>query len=341
MRVLVTGGTGFVGAHAVAALLARGHQLRLLVRKRDRVRAALGPLGVEVDDIVEGDVTNGEAVRAALKGCDAVIHAASVFSLDPREAQTIQETNLVGTRTVLEAAHDLGLDPIVHVSSYVALLPSNGRVIAPDDDPGVGVGTYSGSKAASERFARELQAAGAPVVTIMPGSVWGPHDPYIGESNQFAIGILKGRMRMLSRKGGLPIVDVRDLANAIAATVETGRGPRRYLVAGHLVSSAEVSRALSAITGRKRRFISVPPPVVRSGGGFFDLLQRIAPVRLPLSKEMIFVGSESTAGVDDSRAMAELGFQPRPLTETLRDTVRALHERGLISDREAGKALID
>lgn len=195
---------------------------------------------------------------------------------------------------------------------------------------------YTASKAESERVARRFQADGAPVVTILPGGVWGPHDPHNGESNQIATNMLKGRQRMLTARGGFPIVDVRDVATAIAAAVEPGRGPRRYLVAGHVISSAQLSRELSRLTGRKRRFVTIPPVVARSPGALVNLVQRVAPFRLPLSNEMLQVGTQPLQSVDDSRANEELGYVARPVDETLRDTVRSLYEDGHITAKEAG-----
>jgi len=84
MRILVTGGTGFVGSHTIAALVRNGHEVKLLVRAPERIVPALELLGVKECPYVVGDVTDSEAVERAMEGCDAVVHAASVYSLDPR-----------------------------------------------------------------------------------------------------------------------------------------------------------------------------------------------------------------------------------------------------------------
>jgi nucleoside-diphosphate-sugar epimerase len=117
MRVLITGGTGFVGSHIVAAAVGAGHDVKLLVRRPERVQAALAPLGVDEVDSVAGDVLDAASVQAAVEGCDALINAAAVFSLDPGEAEKMLATNTRATEIVLEAAIGAGLDPIVHVSS--------------------------------------------------------------------------------------------------------------------------------------------------------------------------------------------------------------------------------
>ena len=103
-----------------------------------------------------GDATDAESVRRAMDGCDAVVHAAAIFSYDAREARNVQRVNARATELVLGAARDAGLDPIVHVSSYVALLPAAG-VLDGDSPVGRPRGVYARSKAETEQMARELQ----------------------------------------------------------------------------------------------------------------------------------------------------------------------------------------
>ena len=103
-RVLVTGGTGFVGCHSVAALVSGGHQVRLLVRSRDQVARSLSPLGVADVESVVGDVTVPQSVEEAMAGCEAVLHAAAVYSLGPRAARRVRETNVRAAEIVLGAA---------------------------------------------------------------------------------------------------------------------------------------------------------------------------------------------------------------------------------------------
>src|SRR5262249_35754736 len=123
LLVLVTGGTGYVGSHSIAALVGAGHRIRVLARSPEKIPAALNPLGVDGVETAIGDVTEPPAVERALEGGDAVRHAASRCSLHPRRGEEMNSVNVRGTDIVLGAAHRLGLDPIVHVSSEVALLP--------------------------------------------------------------------------------------------------------------------------------------------------------------------------------------------------------------------------
>ncbi|HEX6031648.1 MAG TPA: NAD-dependent epimerase/dehydratase family protein, partial [Tepidiformaceae bacterium] len=319
-------------------LIGAGHDVRLLVRSPEKVEPTFAALGVTPPaDVHRGDVIDGDSISRAMEGRDAVLHAASVFSFDRRQRGTLLATNVAGTRHIIETAIAANLDPIVHVSSYGAIVPAKDGRISHDSPPSTGEGPYSASKADSERVAREYQEQGLPVVTVMPGSVWGPADPYLGESHQLAVAILKGQMRMLPRNGFVPIVDVRDLAAAMARVFEPGLGPRRYLMGGQLVSPAGIADLIGELTGKKRRYLPTPNSIGRQGGVAFDLMQRVSPWRLPLTRESARMGTQRLVEVDDSRAVADLGFAPRPLAESVADTVRWLAENGHVSTRQAGR----
>src|SRR5690606_28730055 len=149
-------------------------------------------------------------VRRALADCDAVVHAAAVYSFDVRRRRELLRVNPLGTELVLGQAYRLGLDPIVHVSSFTALLPAPGALTpgSPVGDPPV---AYARSKARSDRVARDWQAKRAPVTIVYPGMVWGPGDPVAGESTLLARAVLGGLIPF-RLPGAVPIVDVRDVA---------------------------------------------------------------------------------------------------------------------------------
>ena len=336
MLVLVTGGTGYVGSHAVAMLVRAGHRVRVLVRSPKRVPAALAPLGVDDVETTIGDVTDATAVERALEGCDAVLHAASIFSMDARRAAEMGAVNVRGTEIVVGIAHRLGLDPIVFVSSELALLPpAGGAVLSADSPVGETSWPYCRSKAESELVARRYQTMGAPVVSVMPAAVWGPQDPHVGEGVTLATNVLRKRYPIVMR-GGMHIADVRDVAAVLAAVTEPGRGPRRYLIAGEYISLPDLIRTLGELSGRRIRFVIFPRWFLAAFGDAADLAQRRLKTRLPWQGEGIWV-MNCAARCDDSKTRSELGLEPRPLRETLGDTVRWLVEAGHVSRAEAGR----
>jgi dihydroflavonol-4-reductase len=334
--VVVTGGTGYLGSHAIAALVSAGHRIRLLARSPERVAAALTPLGVDWVESVTGNVTDPAAVERALEGADAVLHAASVFSMDARRAVEMRSVNVRGTDLVLGTAHRLGLDPIVYVSSELALLPpAEGEVLTPDSPVQQTSWPYCRSKADSELVARRYQDEGAPVVSVLPAALWGPHDPHFGEGVTRATNVLKKRYPIVMR-GGMQIADVRDVATVLAAVMTPGRGPRGYMVAGHYISMPDLIRSLADLTGRRIRFATFPGWFLAGFGRAADVVQRRVRARLPWDAEGIWV-MNCAARCDDSKTRSELGFEPRPLRDTLADTVRWLVEVGHVSPREAGR----
>lgn len=338
MRVLVTGGTGFVGSHAVAALQREGHEVRLLAREPARVRAALDPLGATADDVIFGDVTDQDVVRQAVQGCDAVIHSASVYSLRPSDWARIRAVNVVGTQTVLESALEAGCAPVVHVSSIVAIMPSQpGSTMTPDSPVTSGYipGAYAQSKAESEHVARRLQDQGAPVVVVYPGGVFGPHDPYLGESNR----ALRDQLRGLSPAvptGGFHTADVRDVATTLVRALNPPRTPSRYLVPGHYLGGTDGVQTLSEVTGRRLRTVRVPSRLLLASLGPVEALAARSGRPIPGLREPLWLLSKA-APADASATETDLGVTARPLAETFADTVRWLHASGHVSRRAAGR----
>jgi nucleoside-diphosphate-sugar epimerase len=320
----------------VAALVRGGHEVRLLVRSADRIAPALSPLGVGGVAHVPGDVNDAASVDRALEGCDAAVHAASIYSLDARDVGLMQRVNVPGTETVLDAAAQRGLDPIVYVSSTVAFAPGDGSLAGPDSPVGDPSPAYARTKADAERVARLRQERGDPVAIVYPGAVYGPSDPHLGEQLMLVRNLLKHRLPVLPR-GGIHSVDVREVAATIAALIEGGRGARRHVVPGHHVTVRGIASELAAITGRRLRSIGLPAGALLPAGRAADRLQRLVPFRLPVSAEpLYFTGCDLR--FDDSRARRELGISPRPFAETLADSVRWLCREGHIRPREAGRA---
>lgn len=335
MRVLVTGATGFLGSHSVKALADAGHEPRLLVRSAARIAPAMAPHGIDRVDHVVGDVTDEAVVAQALDGCDAVLHTANVYSLDPRRAEEMLDVNPRGTANVLRTAHEQGLDPIIHVSSNAALMPSNGRVLTPESPLGDPPGAYSKSKAAAERIARDLQGQGAPVVVVNPVALLGPQDPHLGDFTSAARDVLRGRLPVVPA-GMLPVVDVRDVAAVFVALMEPGRGPRRYIVSAGYLTLRDFAAEAARLTGRRVPAVQVPGRPLLAVGRAADRVQQALGVRLPVNFEGPWFVVHG-AKVDASAAERDLGVCFRPPTEALADTYRWLVEAGHVGSRHAGR----
>lgn len=334
MRILLTGGTGFVGSHAALALQRAGHELRFLARDRARLARLARARGIDAAEAVGGDMADPSAVKAALDGCDAVLHAAAAVEIGV--ARDVFATNLAGIRNVLGLALERGLDPVVHVSSIATMFPPPGPTIGVSD-PIAGLATgYGRSKAEGERFVRELQARGAPVVSVYPSGVYGPDDPGPGQ----AMKGLRDRIRIgwMRTTGGTACVDARDLAEILAASFEPGRGPRRYMAGGHFASWMQEADLVEELIGRRVRRIPAPPPVVRGIGHAVDLIKRLVPsLDYPLTYEAALFLTQLVP-CDSSATVAELGRGFRPMRETLRDSILWMLATGMLP-RDCAPAL--
>ncbi|WP_424530166.1 NAD-dependent epimerase/dehydratase family protein [Sphaerisporangium viridialbum] len=338
MLVSVTGGTGFVGAHSVAAIAQLGHRVRMLVRDPSKVGRALAPFGLGRDDVeaVPGDVTDEASVARAMRGADAVLHAASVYSFDSRLRARMREVNARGTELVLGAARRAGAGTIVHVSSIVAMFPAPGGVIDAGSPVGRPRETYMASKAEAEVIARRHQEEGAPVVITYPPALLGPHDPNLGDQNARVRGVLRG-LTPIWPLGGFPVGDVRDTAALHAKVLASpSGGPGRHFGPGRYLSTREYVNALREVTGRALPTLFLPARGMIPIGLLTDLVQRVWPWHIPAEYGAIYTCACATRVAENA---GTFGIAPRPVAETVGDTVRWLYESGHLSARQAGSSI--
>ena len=333
MKVLVTGATGFIGAHSAVAIERAGHDVRLFVRDPQKASRIAGSVGLRADDVATGDVTDAPSVDKALVGCDAVLHTAAAVSIKRADAERAIEINAGGAETVLRAAAEHGLSRIIHVSSTSALEQIPDRPLTVTTPVATADG-YAASKAAAERVARGLQDDGAPVHITYPGGVLGPAaGGSLGEaSTQISRVIAAGLFPTGS--GSMSIVDVRDVAEVHARLLEPGDRPARVLCGGTLVTMGELAEKLRALTGRRFPVSPTPPALLRAIGRAVDRVMTVVPLDLPITEEAMTLLT-MWPGTEDN--VEELGMQYRPVDETLAAAVRAWLDAGLVTPRQAGR----
>ena len=242
MRVLVTGGTGFTGSHTVCALIAAGHQVRLLVRDAAKVRRVFESRGFVPDDVTVGDMTDADAVDDALTGCDGVVHAAALVDLRRSMARAVEDTNTRGVELVIGGAAKRGLSSIVYVSSLGVFFVPGGPPLTPELPIAPGTTAYARSKAQAERYVRRLQQDGAPIRICYPAGIMGPDDPGLSAVSNGLVSFMRDIFVITS--GGMQIVDVRDLA---ALHVKLARAARWRAPIPGQCPNAFVARSLSAL----------------------------------------------------------------------------------------------
>ncbi|MDQ3856959.1 MAG: NAD-dependent epimerase/dehydratase family protein [Actinomycetota bacterium] len=235
MNVYVTGATGFVGAHVARELGERGADVRA-----ERV---------ELLDL--------DALARAFSGCEAVVHAAALYSYDADPA-LVEQVNVEGTRNVLEACARAGADRLVYTSTAGTCGPVPGRLATESDTPPAWelAVPYKRTKLAAERLVVAAASRGRDAVVVNPTTPVGEGDRKPTPTGRMVAGVARGRIRGYVASTGLNVVDVRDVARGHALALERGRAGERYLLGGANVPLRELFAAITALAGR-------PPPRVR------------------------------------------------------------------------------
>ena len=320
MRVFLTGGTGFIGGWVARKLRERGDEVVALARSPDRARE-LARLGCE---LVEGDLSSEEALRRGVRGCDAVVHGAAVFKvgIPKSERPAMWEANVRGTERVLDAAAAAGVSKIVYVSTVMVFGNTHGQVRDESYERPAGQefeSCYEETKHASHQVALDRIEAGAPVVIVQPGGVYGPGDSsdLAGLMEQARTGKLKAKV--FPESGGT-FVYVEDAAEGILLALDKGEPGESYILGGEVSTLGEVLDKVAVMSGNKPTTRTMPPALL-------SIIAPLGPVLGPLMgfppnlREAIRSTHDTTYWFRDDRAREKLGYSPRDLDTGLRDTL--------------------
>jgi len=313
VRALVTGASGFIGAHVVRALLAAGAE----------------DFDGELD-LVLGDILDRGALTRALDGCDTVFHLAALYSYARSDALAMQAVNVEGTRVLLDSALRGPLKRrIVHTSSCATCGPVCGRAATEADHPArweLRV-PYKRTKLAGEELALRAAATGADVVVVNPTTPIGPGDRRPTPTGKMVADVANGRARAYLARSALNIVAVEDVARGQLLAFERGRAGQRYLLGGENLAMREVFAAIATAVGRPAPALPIPWTIVYASARVSDLALRVA-----RREPSLLILDEVRVGrwpmrFDDSLARRELNYTSQPASAALASAARAIKEK--------------
>ncbi|HEU5367298.1 MAG TPA: hopanoid-associated sugar epimerase [Ktedonobacterales bacterium] len=316
-RVLVTGATGFIGAHVARQALDAGYEVRALVRP-----AAAGQRRNSLDprcEVCAGDLSNTASLRRALQDCDALMHVAADYRLWAPDPWAIYDTNLVGTRSLLTEAQRQGVQRVVYTSSVAACgLPpdgSPGNEATPIDAHHL-AGAYKRSKYLAEQEALRLAGEGLPLVVVNPSTPVGPGDVKPTPTGRIIVDFLRGRLPAYVDTG-LNLIAVEDCARGHVLALEQGRVGECYILGNRNLSLQEILHMLAKLTDRAPPRFKVPRWLAYAAAYVDELIEgrllRRAP-GIPVNGVRM---SARCMYFDASKAVSELGLPQTPIEDAL------------------------
>jgi len=275
-------------------------------------------VGIEV---VEGDLSDSEAIRSGVAGCDAAFHVAAMYKLGIPESQrpAMFEANVNGTERVLDAAIEAGVARIVYVSTINVFGNTKGKVVdetyrrRPEDGF---LSAYDETKFLAHQAALDRMAKGAPILIAQPGGVYGPGDT--SEIANFIDQVRTGRLKFLTfPEAGFNFLHVNDAADGLLLIHDKGRIGQTYVLGGEITTMGEAIRKVAEFSGRKPPRFTIPASLVKMSVPLAPVVTRM--MRLPPHlRELIRSADGATYWATDEKAGRELGYAPRDLDTGMR-----------------------
>ncbi len=313
----VTGASGQVGTTLCKLLLKKGYAVRALYKHHSGIPPQLQDLPVEH---YNGDIRDESFVRNALEGVDAVIHTAAIISIDGDESGLVMDVNYGGTKNMYMCAKAAGAKKIIHISSIHAIDYDEHTIVVNENTP---LATnhficYNRSKAMAQAYLESMHDPSVVVVNLT--GVIGPGDYNQSKIGTLLFSIAQGKLPFVLDVG-FDWVDVRDVAQAIYAILTLGKA-RRYILSGHYASIKQLSQYVGESLGKKTVRAALPVWCAKIAVPFDKMVSCIMRKPAYFTKESIFHMDHSNKKISHAWSKKELGYKPRPLAETVRDTIR-------------------
>jgi len=315
----VTGATGFLGSHVARRLLLRGDRVRIFARNSSR-KSNIEGLGCEV---VTGDLKNMMSLVRCVQGCRRVYHVAADYRLWARNPDEIYESNVAGTRNLLSACCEAGVEKVVYTSTAGTIGPPNGDLPADEETP-VSLdhmtGHYLRSKFMAEQVAREFAASGLPLVIVNPTVPVGAGDIRPTPMGRMILDFIRGRMPAYV-EATLNIVCVDDVAQGHLLAEEKGRQGEGYILGGEDWGLEEILDTLARISGRLTPRIRIPRFVALGAAYLDDFVMGTLMRREPTIPLDVVKTARRGLYVSSERARRDLDYRTRSVEQGLREAV--------------------
>ncbi|MGI0491703.1 hopanoid-associated sugar epimerase [Alkalinema pantanalense CENA528] len=330
MKAFVTGGTGFVGANLVRLLLAQGYSVRALVRPQ-RSRTNLADLDHDENlELVEGDLTDPNLVRL-LQGCEALFHVAAHYSLWQRDRELLYQANVLGTRNILQAARQAGIERTVYTSSVAAIgidpnAPTTNEIY--QSSPNKLIGVYKQSKYWAEQEAIQAAQSGQHIVIVNPSSPIGPWDVKPTPTGDIILRFLRRKMPAYVDTG-LNFIHVQDVCWGHLRALEKGRSGDRYILGHQNLSLKAFLDELADLTGLPAPKHSIPS-WIPLGVAWLDekLLARLGKTpSVPIDGVRM---AQQRMFYDASKAVRELNLPQTPIRQAIQEAVDWFYQQGYV-----------
>jgi dihydroflavonol-4-reductase len=325
MKIFVTGGTGFIGKNTVNQLIELGHECICLVRGSSK-KDLLESMGCQ---LVIGDITDKNSLTKGMTGCTAVINLANLYSLWEPDIRLYKKINVDGTRNVMEASLETGIEKVVHVSSIVTWGKSPEKPFTENSPVGKQKTEYARTKYEGDQLAWDLyKNKGLPLVMIYPCGVLGADDPK-ATGNYLKLLISKKLPIKALESAVVTFVHVKDVAESIVKAIEKEDNiGERYIVGKEQCSIREINTWVSEISGIPLPFISIPNFMARINAFFLTALANITkkPPAWGLSSD--FVRNALTdMRADGTKAERELGISYTPVRQAVEECIESFKSK--------------
>ncbi len=326
MKCFVTGATGFLGSHVARQLLAKGADLRLLLRPTSRTDNLVD---IPAERVV-GDLRDIDSLRKGMAGCEFVFHVAADYRLWSRNGQELYDSNVEGTRNILHAARDSGVRRVIYTSSVATMgFGNNGRLTDEKSPVTLSnmIGDYKRSKFMAEQFVIEAGRSGQDVVMVNPTTPVGERDIKPTPSGQIVVDFLRRKFPAYVDTG-LNLVDVADCAKGHLLAMEKAQPGERYILGGENLTLKQILDKLGAMTGLPSPRIRLPYAVALATGVVDTLFTGTILRREPrVTIDAVRMGRKKMF-VTSAKAERELGWNPRPVDGALRRAVEWFKANG-------------